>query len=42
MKRSKFSPNQIATILQEFDAGKKAEDLCREHGISKAAFYKWR
>jgi putative transposase len=42
MKRSKFSPNQIATILQEFDAGKKAEDLCREPDISKAAFYKWR
>ena len=42
MKKSKFSPNQIAAILKEFDAGKKAEDVCREHGISKAAFYKWR
>ena len=42
MKKSKFSPNQIASILKEFDAGKKAEDICREHGISKAAFYKWR
>ncbi len=42
MKKSKFSPNQIAGILKEFDAGIKAEEICRKHGISKAAFYKWR
>lgn len=42
MKRSKFTSNQIASILKEFDLGKKAEDICREHGISKASFYKWR
>jgi putative transposase len=42
MKKSKFSPNQIAGILKEFDVGKKVEDICREHSISKAAFYKWR
>ena len=42
MKKSKFSPNQIASILKEFDTGKKAEDICREHGISSATFYKWR
>ncbi len=42
MKRSKFSPHQIASILKEYDNGKKAEEIVREHGISKAAFYKWR
>lgn len=42
MKRSTFSPNQIASILKEFDHGKKAEVICREYGISRAAFYKWR
>lgn len=42
MKRSKFTSNQIASILKEFDLGKKAEDICRDHGISKASFYKWR
>ena len=42
MKRSRFTSNQIASILKEFDLGKKAEDICREHGISKASFYKWR
>lgn len=42
MKRSKFSPNQIATILKEFDSGKTVEQISREYGISRAAFYKWR
>lgn len=42
MKKSKFSPNQIAAILKEFEQGKTVEELSREHGISRAAFYKWR
>ena len=42
MKKSKFSSVQIAGILKEFDNGKSAEELTREHGISKAALYKWR
>jgi putative transposase len=42
MKKSTFSPAQIAGILKEFDNGKSAEDISREQGISKAALYKWR
>mgnify|MGYP001302794445 FL=1 len=42
MKRSKFNPTQIAKILKEFELGKDVETLSREHGISKATFYKWR
>jgi putative transposase len=42
MKKSKFSPTQIANILKEFDNGKKVEEITREHGVSRAAFYKWR
>lgn len=42
MKKSKFSPSQIAGILKEFDNGKKVEDISREHGVSRATFYKWR
>jgi len=42
MKRSKFSPTQIAKILKEFEQGKSVEEISREHGISRAAFYKWR
>jgi len=42
MKKSTFSPAQIAGILKEFDNGKSAEEITREHGVSKASLYKWR
>lgn len=42
MKKSTFSPTQIASILKEFDDGKTAEQITREHGVSKATLYKWR
>ena len=42
MKRSRFSPTQVAKILKEFDQGKSVEEIGREHGISRATFYKWR
>lgn len=42
MKKSQFSPTQIASILKEFDGGKTSEEITREHGVSKASLYKWR
>lgn len=42
MRKSKFSPQQIASILKEFDSGKSVSEITREYGVSSAAFYKWR
>ncbi len=42
MKRSRFSEAQIVGILNEHEAGMRAPDLCRKHGISDATFYNWR
>ena len=42
MKKSKFTDNQIMAILKQNESGLKVPDLCREHGISSATFYKWR
>jgi putative transposase len=42
MKKSRFSSAKIAGILKEFDNGKSVEEISREYGISRAAFYKWR
>jgi putative transposase len=42
MKRSRFSDEQIIGILKEQEAGSAAADVWRRHGISGAAFYKWK
>ena len=42
MKRNTFTPQQIAKLLQEFAEGKSVAEISREHGVSQAAFYKWR
>lgn len=42
MKTSKFSDNQIVAILKQAEAGTPVPELCREHNISSATFYKWR
>ena len=42
MKEKRFSPEQIAAILKEFENGKSALEITRTHGVSKVAFYKWR
>lgn len=42
MRKSKFLPQQIAKILKEFGNGKSVDQISREHGVSSAAFHKWR
>lgn len=42
MKKSRFSPDQIAKILKNYDVGTSSEELCRLNGISRQTFYKWR
>jgi putative transposase len=42
MKKGKFTTDQIAKILKEFEQGKSVDDISREHSVSRASFYKWR
>jgi putative transposase len=42
MKRIRFSEEQIIAVLREHDAGAKAADLARKHGISEATLYNWK
>ena len=42
MKRSSFSDSQILAVLKQSEVGTAVPDLCREHGVGSAVFYKWR
>lgn len=42
MKKAKYSDSQIMAILKQAASGVPVTNICREHGISSAAFYKWR
>lgn len=42
MKKSKYSDSQIINILKQAENGAPIPELCREHGMSSATFYKWR
>jgi putative transposase len=42
MKRGKFTETQMVKALHEEQAGRKAEEICRELGISRATFYNWK
>jgi len=42
MKRTRYSDAQIMGILRQAESGVPVSELCREHGMSSASFYKWR
>ena len=42
MKTSRFTDSQILAILKQAENGAPVAELCREHGMSSATFYKWR
>lgn len=41
-KRKRHSPEQMATILKQQEAGLKVTEICRKHGISEQTFFRWK
>ena len=41
MQKSKFSDTQIVSILKGAEAGIPVKEVCRQHQISSACYYKW-
>jgi len=42
MKNGRYSDGQIMAILKQAEGGVPVSELCREHGMSSASFYKRR
>ena len=42
MKRSKFTEEQIIGAIKRHESGVKAQQICRDLGISQPTFYKWK
>jgi putative transposase len=39
MRKSRFTDEQIISILKQSDAGASTKELCRKHGISPNPFF---
>jgi putative transposase len=42
VKKSRFTDSQIMAVLKQAESGTPVPELCRQHGISTASFYKLR
>ena len=42
MKKSRYSPEQVAVGLRQSESGTPVCEVCRKMGISEQSFYRWK
>jgi putative transposase len=42
MRSSRFSDEQVISMIKEQESGILTAEVCRKHGISNASFYKYK
>jgi len=42
MKKSRYSPEQVAFALRQAESGTQVAEVCRKMGISEQTFYRWK
>lgn len=42
MRKSRFTDEQIVSILRQGDAGAPISELCRKHEITSTTYYRWK
>ena len=42
MKQKIHSTEEIIRILRQVDIGQSVPEVCRQHNISEASFYRWK
>ena len=42
MRKSRFTEEQIISMIKEQEAGMPTADICRKYGVGSASFYKYK
>jgi putative transposase len=42
MRGTRHNEEQVIAILKPADSGVKTADLCRQHGVTEATYYRWK